>query len=93
MCSGAIDHVALSAHGFCRHARALPRLRRTLSRAERAGFSHLAALHLRSERHSVRAELPCSAEERPDVAIDPENFLEAGSEWFDPEAYARFETA
>ena len=32
-------------------------------------------------------------EERQGVAVDPNNFLKAGLEWFDPEAYRQFETA
>ncbi len=32
-------------------------------------------------------------EERPGVTVDPENFVKAGEEWFDPAAYERFDAA
>lgn len=88
----AIDHIALSAYGFgetrerCRSL-GIPYRERSMP-----GFPRLATLLLRSQRHPVELNFHSAYEERQGVAVDPNNFLKAGLEWFDPEAYRQFET-
>lgn len=87
--SGAIDHVALSAYGFmaarerCR-ANAIP------YRERRVPGMPLCQLFV-YDPNGIQFELNfCTDGEcLPDGAIDPDNFPPAGSEWYDPEAYAR----
>lgn len=91
--SGAIDHIALSAHGFddirqrCRTL-GIPYRERAVP-----GFP-LWQIFL-YDPNGIQFELNFHSafEARDGVAVDPENFLKAGLEWFDPEAYRQFETA
>jgi hypothetical protein len=77
MCSGAIDYVALSAHGFadtrerCR-AFGVPFRERSVP-----GFPIWQLFIYDPNGIQFELNFHAAAEERPDVAIDPENFLEA----------------
>ncbi|SDE92046.1 Catechol 2,3-dioxygenase [Variovorax sp. CF079] len=91
--SGAIDHIALSAHGF-----AATRERcRTLGvpYRERAvpGFPLWQLFCYDPNGIQFELNFHSAHEERDGVAVDPDNGVKAGSEWFDPDAYRRFETA
>lgn len=91
--TGAIDHIALSAHGFDetrRRLRALgiPYRERTVPGTPLWQiFTHDPnGVHFELNFHSAH-------EAREGVSVDPNNFLKAGLEWFDPEAYRQFEIA
>jgi catechol 2,3-dioxygenase-like lactoylglutathione lyase family enzyme len=91
--SGAIDHIALSAYGFgetrerCRALGVPYRERSVPGLPLWQLFSY--------DPNGIQFELNFHSafEERQGVAVDPDNFLKAGLEWFDPEAYRQFETA
>jgi len=91
--SGAIDHIALSAVGFgetrerCR-ALGVPYRERSVP-----GFPLWQLFFYDPNAIQFELNFHSAFEARQGVAVDPDNFLKAGLEWFDPEAYRRFETA
>jgi len=91
--SGAIDHIALSAHGFAEtrercQAFGVPYRERTVP-----GFPFWQLFSYDPNGIQFELNFHSAFEERHGVTVDPNNFLKAGLEWFDPEAYRQFETA
>ncbi|MCO4095331.1 MAG: glyoxalase [Acidovorax sp.] len=88
--SGAIDHIALSAHGF-----AMLRERfRTLGvpyRERAVPKMPLWQLFV-YDPNGIQFEFNfhSQCEEKPGISIDPNNFPKAGVEWFDSQAYEQF---
>lgn len=87
---GAVDHIALSATGFDETRRILQALGVPYRERIVPGtpfwqiFTHDPnGVHFELNFHSA-------LEERDGVSVDPENFLEAGLQWFDPAAYEQF---
>ena len=78
--SGAIDHIALSAHGFAA-TRAVP------------GFPLWQLFCYDPNGIQFELNFHSAYEDRGGVTVDPDNWVKAGSEWFDLEAYRQFETA
>jgi catechol 2,3-dioxygenase-like lactoylglutathione lyase family enzyme len=91
--SGAIDHIALSAYGFgetrerCRSL-GVPYRERSVP-----GFPLWQLFSYDPNGIQFELNFHSAFEERQGVAVDPNNFLKAGLEWFDPGAYRQFETA
>lgn len=91
--SGAIDHIALSAHGFaatrerCR-ALGVPYRERAVP-----GFPLWQLFCYDPNGIQFELNFHSAHEDRDGTAVDPDNGVKAGSEWFDPDAYGRFETA
>jgi len=88
--SGAIDHVALSAHGFARtraRCRALG-----IPYRERAvpGFALWQLFCYDPNGIQFELNFHSDDEDRDGVQVDPDNWVPAGSEWFDPAAYRQF---
>jgi len=90
--SGAIDHIALAAHGFgatrdrCRALR-VPYRERSVP-----GFPLWQLFCYDPNGIQFELNFHSAYEDREGVAVDPNNFLQAGLEWFDPGAYRLFET-
>ncbi|MES2941049.1 MAG: VOC family protein [Pseudomonadota bacterium] len=93
MRSGAIDHIALSAHGFgdtrerCR-ALGIPYRERAVP-----GFPLWQLFCYDPNGIQFELNFHSAHEDRDGVAVDPDNWVKAGSEWFDPEAYRQFDAA
>lgn len=91
--SGALDHIALSAHGFgdtrdrCRSL-GVPYRERAVP-----GFPLWQLFCYDPNGIQFELNFHSTFEARPGIAVDPDNFIQAGLEWFDPHAYGRFETA
>ena len=91
--SGAIDHVALTAHGFdemkarCREW-AIPFRERTVPGLP---LWQIFVYDPNGIQYELNFHSPC--EEQAGSRVDPANFPKAGLEWFDASAYARFESA
>ncbi len=91
--SGAIDHIALSAVGFsemrerCR-ASNIPYRERTVP-----GFPLWQLFCYDPNGIQFEMNFHSGFEERQGVFVDPDNWVKAGLEWFDPDAYRQFETA
>jgi catechol 2,3-dioxygenase-like lactoylglutathione lyase family enzyme len=90
---GAVDHIALSAYGFDETRKRLRALGIPFRERTVPGtplwqiFTHDPnGVHFELNFHSA-------LEARDGVAVDPDNFLKAGLQWFDPAAYRQFETA
>lgn len=89
--SGAIDHIALSAHSFgqtrerCRALR-VPYRERTVP-----GFPLWQLFCYDPNGIQFELNFHSAFEERQGAAVDPDNGVKAGSEWFDPDAYRQFE--
>lgn len=89
--SGAIDHIALSAFGFSE----------TRERCRLLGIPHrersVPSFPLWQlfcyDPNGIQFELNFHSDWEADQGstVDPDNFVMAGSEWFDPEAYRQFE--
>jgi catechol 2,3-dioxygenase-like lactoylglutathione lyase family enzyme len=91
--SGAIDHIALSAHGF---AATRERCRELgIPYRERAvpGFPLWQLFCYDPNGILFELNFHSAWEDREGVVVEPDNWVEAGVEWFEPEAYRRFETA
>lgn len=90
--SGAIDHIALSAHGFavlrerCRSL-GIPYRERSVPKMP---LWQLFVYDPNGIQFEFNFHARC--EEKPDVSIDADNFPKAGLDWFDPTAYEQFET-
>lgn len=88
--SGGIDHVALAAVGFgdtrarCR-ALGVPYRERAVP-----GFSLWQLFCYDPNGIQFELNFHAAHEQRDGVAVDPDNWVKAGSEWFDPDAYRRF---
>lgn len=91
--SGALDHIALSAHGFadtrerCR-ALGVPYRERAVP-----GFPLWQLFCYDPNGIQFELNFHSAYEARPGIAVDPDNTIQAGLEWFDPHAYGRFEMA
>ncbi|HKU97850.1 MAG TPA: VOC family protein [Vineibacter sp.] len=91
--SGAIDHIALSAHGFaetrarCR-ALGIPYRERSVP-----GFPLWQLFAYDPNGIQFELNFHSAFEAREGVEVDPDNFIKAGLEWFDPRVYRQFETA
>jgi catechol 2,3-dioxygenase-like lactoylglutathione lyase family enzyme len=89
--SGAIDHIALAAHGF-----ALMRERcRTLHIPYRErvvpGFPLWQLFCYDPNGIQLELNFHSDHEAQQGVEVDPDNWVRAGLEWFEPDAYTQFE--
>ena len=91
--TAAIDHVSVSAVGFDEMRKRCRKLNVPFRERVVPGFP-LWQLFV-YDPNGVQFELQFhkAAEERPGVGVDPDNFVKAGEEWFDPAAYEQYETA
>ena len=89
---GAIDHIALSAHGFADTRERLRALGIPYRERSVPGFPLWQLFCYEPNGIQFELNFHSAFEERPEVAVDPDNYVKAGLEWFDPEALRQFET-
>jgi catechol 2,3-dioxygenase-like lactoylglutathione lyase family enzyme len=91
--SGGIDHIALAAHGFASMRARCRTLGVPYREREVPGFPLWQLFCY--DPNGIQFELNFhSAHERSiGVVVEPDNWVKAGSEWFDPAAYHQFEAA
>jgi catechol 2,3-dioxygenase-like lactoylglutathione lyase family enzyme len=91
--SGAIDHIALSAHGFAATRERCQALRIPYRERSVPGFPLWQLFCYDPNGIQFELNFHSAYEDRGEVTVDPDNWVKAGSEWFDPEAYRQFEMA
>jgi catechol 2,3-dioxygenase-like lactoylglutathione lyase family enzyme len=91
--SGAIDHVALSAHGFGEARERCRTLGVPYRERSVPGFPLWQLFCYDPNGIQFELNFHSAFEARQGVVVDPDNFVQAGLEWFDPQAYRQFEKA
>lgn len=89
--SGAIDHIALAAHGFDATRARCRALRVPYRERSVPGFPLWQLFCYDPNGIQFELNFHSAYEDRDGVAVDPNNFLQAGLQWFDPAAYQQFE--
>lgn len=90
--SGAIDHIALSAHGFAQMRERCRALGIPYREREVPGFPLWQLFCYDPNGIQFEMNFHAEHEARLAVAVEPGNWVKAGVEWFEPEAYRQFET-
>lgn len=91
--SGAIDHIALTAHGFAHIRERCRALRIPFREREVPGFPLWQLFCYDPNGIQFELNFHSAHEARDGVTVDPDNWVRAGLEWFDPQAYSQFEEA
>lgn len=91
--SGAIDHIALSAHGFGATRERCRALRIPYRERSVPGFPLWQLFCYDPNGIQFELNFHSAYEDREGVTVDPDNWVKAGTQWFDAEAYRQFETA
>jgi catechol 2,3-dioxygenase-like lactoylglutathione lyase family enzyme len=91
--TGAVDHISLAAHGFDEMRERCKRLGVPYRERIVPGFPLWQIFFYDPNGIQFELQFHSACEGRPGVSVDPNNWLKAGIDWFDPETYRQFETA
>lgn len=90
--SKAVDHIALSATGFGETRQLLKDLRIPFGERPVPGLPIWQIFFYDPNGIQFELQYHSKAEARDGVQVDPDNWIPAGREWFDENAYRQFET-